>query len=218
VVWMAVLSNANAELQLFLPGWVRARGLGTYQSVFFGGQALGSVVWGLLADRIGLMPTLLTAAAATALGASTIRFWPLIDTRHLNRESATPWPEPDLMVEPERFAGPVVVEVTYTVAPEDEPALLAQLDDLRRSRMRTGAVQWGMFRAGEVPGRLVELYVVATWDEHLRQHRGRLTGADEDLDRRVSAISLEPPRVVHLIPAERKGPDRATRDGAVVDR
>jgi MFS family permease len=55
--WMTVLSNLNAEVQLFLPRWVRARGLGTYQMIFFGGQAIGALAWGLLADRIGLVPT-----------------------------------------------------------------------------------------------------------------------------------------------------------------
>jgi len=49
---------------------------------------------------------------------------------------------------------------------------------------------------------MVEVYVVATWDEHLRQHGGRLTGADEQLDRQVKALADEPPRVVHLLPAE----------------
>ncbi|MDG6105778.1 MFS transporter [Dactylosporangium aurantiacum] len=199
--WMAVLSNANAELQLFLPRWVRARGLGTYQSVFFGGQAVGAFAWGLLANRAGLVPALLAAAAVTVAGAATVPLWPLIDTRHLNRDPATPWPQPRLTVEPDRFAGPVVVEVTYTIAAEDEPAFLAMADALRRTRMRTGAVQWGVFRAGEFPDRMVEVYVVPSWDEHLRQHSGRMTGADEELDRRVAALSAPPPTVVHLLPA-----------------
>ena len=34
--WIAVLSDINAELQLFLPAWVRARGLSVYQMVLFG--------------------------------------------------------------------------------------------------------------------------------------------------------------------------------------
>ena len=201
--WMAVLSNANAELQLFLPHWVRARGLGTYQSVFFGGQAVGAFAWGLLANHVGLVPTLLAAGAVTVAGVATVPVWPLIDTHHLDRSPAAPWPEPRLAVEPDRFAGPVVVEVTYTIAAGDEPAFLALVDALRRTRMRTGAVRWGMFRAGETPGRMVEVYVVPTWDEHLRQHSGRMTGADEDIDRRVVALSAEPPTVVHLLPADR---------------
>lgn len=39
--WIAFLSNVNAALQLFLPGWVRARGLAVYQMVLFGAQAAG---------------------------------------------------------------------------------------------------------------------------------------------------------------------------------
>ncbi|WP_433201207.1 MFS transporter [Dactylosporangium sp. CS-047395] len=198
--WMAVLSNANAGLQLFLPGWVRARGLGAYQSAFFGGQAVGALGWGLIAQHLGLVPAMLTAAGVTAAGAATIRLWPLRETRHLDRDPATPWPEPRLTVEPERFAGPIVVEVTYLVAPGNERAFLAESDALRRTRMRTGAVQWGLFRAGETEGELVEIYVVPSWDEHLRQHTGRLTGADAEVDHRVRALSERPPTVVHLLP------------------
>ena len=33
-------------MQLFLPGWVRARGLAVYQVVFAGGQALGALAVG----------------------------------------------------------------------------------------------------------------------------------------------------------------------------
>jgi MFS family permease len=198
--WMTVLSNLNAEVQLFLPRWVRARGLATYQTVFFGGQAIGSLVWGLVADRVGLVPAVLVAAGATALGAATIPLAPLMPTRHLNRDPARPWPDPSLKVDPEPDAGPVVVEITYTVAPEDEAAFLAEMPGLRRSRLRTGAVQWGVFRTGEAPDQLVEVYVVPSWDEHLRQHSGRMTGADEELDRRVRALSRVEPTAVHRLP------------------
>ncbi|WP_199512047.1 MFS transporter [Nucisporomicrobium flavum] len=200
--WMAVLSSLNAEVQLFLPRWVRARGLGTYQTVFFGGQAIGAVLWGLVADRIGLVPALLAAGAATALGVATIPLGPLLPSRHLNREPARPWPDPHLKIEPDPDAGPVVVEVSYTVAPEDEAAFLAAMPRLRRSRQRTGAVQWGVFRTGESPDQLVEVYVVPSWDEHLRQHSGRMTGADEELERHVRALSHPEPRVVHRLPIE----------------
>jgi transmembrane secretion effector len=92
--------------------------------------------------------------------------------------------------------------VTYTILPEQEAAFLDEVDRLRRSRMRTGAVQWGVFRAGEVPDQMVEVYVVPTWGEHLRQHGGRMTGSDQELDRRVRALSAVPPRVIHLLPAD----------------
>jgi MFS family permease len=201
--WMTVLANVNADVQMFLPRWVRARGLGTYQTVFFGGQALGALAWGLVADQIGLVPTLLAAAALTAAGAATIPLWPLMDSRHLNREPAVYWPEPQLAVEPDPAAGPIVILVDYAVKPENEPAFLAAMRRVKRSRMRTGAVQWGLFRRGEQPDHLVEVYVVPTWDEHLRQHTGRLTGADQEIEEQARVLSEGTPEVVHLLPPHR---------------
>lgn len=200
--WMTVLSSINANVQMFLPGWVRARGLSTYQIVFFGGQGLGALAWGLVADRIGLVSTFLVAAVLTAAGGATVRWWPLIEARHMNRDAVSYWPEPQIAVEPDRATGPVVVMVRYTIAAADEPAFLAAMQGVRRSRLRTGAVQWGLFRPGEDPGRIVEIYVVPSWDEHLRQHEGRLTGSDQETEARARALSQAEPEVTHLLPAE----------------
>jgi hypothetical protein len=76
VAWIAFLSNVNAALQLFLPRWVRARGLSVYQMVLFGVQAAGAVIWGVLAGTTGLVPAFLISAAIMAAGAATLRFWP----------------------------------------------------------------------------------------------------------------------------------------------
>ena len=200
--WMAVLANVSAIVQMFLPRWVRARGLGAYQVVFFGGQALGALAWGLIAERIGLVNTFLAASLLTALGTATLARWPLMETRHLDREPAVFWPEPDLTVEPDPEAGPVVVTATWTVTKENEARFLSAMHSVRRTRMRTGAVQWGIFRHGEVEGRLVEVYVVPSWGEHLRQHTGRLTGTDRDIELRASALAEGPPDVAHLLPPD----------------
>jgi MFS family permease len=200
--WMAVLANVNAIVQMFLPRWVRARGLGAYQVVFFGGQALGALAWGLIAQRIGLVNTFLAAAVLTVLCTATLARWPLIETRHLDREPAVFWPEPNLTVTPDPEAGPVVVVATYTVAPEDEPEFLAAMRSVRHTRMRTGAVQWGIFRHGETQHRLQEIYVVPTWGEHVRQHTGRLTGTDRDIELRAQALAEGPPEVAHLLPPD----------------
>jgi MFS family permease len=199
--WMTVLSSLSANVQLFLPGWVRARGLGTYQIVFFGGQALGALMWGLVADVIGLVETFEVASAGMLAGAVTLRWWPLIESAHLNRETVSYWPEPDLGYEPDRSEGPIVIAASYAVTPDNEAAFLAAMQDVRRSRMRTGAVQWGLFRAGERPDRIVEMYVVPSWDEHLRQHEGRLTGTDQEIETRARALVDGAPEVMHLLPA-----------------
>ncbi|MEA2589294.1 MAG: hypothetical protein QOH66_2221, partial [Actinomycetota bacterium] len=56
LAWIAVISDVNAALQLFLPAWVRARGLSAFLTVLFGSQALGAVLWGGLAERLALVP------------------------------------------------------------------------------------------------------------------------------------------------------------------
>ena len=52
----------------------------------------------------------------------------------------------------------------------------------------------------EKPDRFVEVFSVASWDEHLRQHDGRLTAADRDAEDAVGALSDPPPRAEHLLP------------------
>ena len=73
--WIAVISDVNAALQLFLPAWVRARGLSAFLTVLFGSQALGAVLWGGLAERLALVPTFLVAAGVMLVGAVTVRAW-----------------------------------------------------------------------------------------------------------------------------------------------
>lgn len=68
VAWIAFLSNVNAALQLFLPKWVRARGLSVYLMVLFGAQAAGAAIWGAVAGTAGLVPAFLISAAVMAAG------------------------------------------------------------------------------------------------------------------------------------------------------
>ncbi len=42
---------------------------------------------------------------------------------------------------------------------------------------------------GETPHTFVETFVVASWEEHLRQHRDRLTSADRDFDAQARGLS-----------------------------
>ena len=72
IAWLWVLMTVTGALQVFLPGWVRARGLSMYNIVFAGGQAIGALLWGLLAQWWGLVPVFLAAAAVMALGTATV--------------------------------------------------------------------------------------------------------------------------------------------------
>jgi MFS family permease len=198
--WLCMLATMNGNLQMFLPAWVRARGLSIYQMVFAGGQAVASVVWGVLAEWFGLVPTLLLAAILLALGAASVAVWPLRDVSGLDRSPAVYWPEPHLEVDPDLEDGPVLVTVTYTVAPEQVPRFLEAMVPVRRMKMRTGAASCAVYLDGANPLRFVEVSQYPSWAEHLRQHGGRLTGSDQALEAAAGALADGPPRVEHLLP------------------
>jgi MFS family permease len=199
IAWIALLSGFNASLQLFLPGWVRARGLSVYQMVFFGAQALGALLWGALANGVGLVPTFLAAAALMAAGACTIRIWPLLDTKGMDRSRVVFWEEPQLSEDAGADDGPVVVSTTFTIAAEHEERFLRAMERVRLSRLRTGATQWGLFRDVEHPHRFVEIFTVPTWDEHQRQHAERQTGTDRAYVEEANALSHPALRTEHYI-------------------
>jgi MFS family permease len=199
VAWIAVLSSVNAALQLFLPSWVRARGLSAYLTVLFGSQALGAVLWGAVAGPLSLVPTFLVAAFMMLAGAATIRFWPLYETSGMDRSPVVFWPDPRLALQLEPESGPVLVQTTYTIAPDRLETFLRHMAQVRLTRLRTGATQWSLYRDGEAAQRFVEVFFVASWEEHLRQHGGRYTGFDQEIDQRARALSDPAPQTSHLI-------------------
>lgn len=202
VAWIAVLSSMNASLQLFLPEWVRARGLSVYLTVLFGSQAFGAVMWGAIAVPLGLKATFVVAALVMLIGVATFRVWRLIDTNDSDRSPAVFWLAPQLAVQTAPDDGPVVVRTVYTIAPDREEPFLRAMARARLSRLRTGATQWGLFRDGEIPHQFVELFVVASWEEHSRQHTDRFTSDDQAIDDEVKGLSDPPAETSHLISAE----------------
>ena len=202
VAWITVLVQINASMQLVLPNWVRARGLAVYQLIFMGGQAIAAAGWGLLAEYAGISTSLACAAAVLALGAATIAWWPTHDVKGLDPSPAVYWPAPALLIDPDSVDGPVVVTLRYRVSPANAKEFLRAMQVVARSRRRTGATRWDLFRDGEDLEKFVEIFTVPSWEEHLRQHGGRLTGFDRKAEERARALAEAPPDVEHLFPAD----------------
>jgi predicted MFS family arabinose efflux permease len=198
VAWTAFLSTVNAALQLFLPRWVRARGLSVYQMVLFGTQAAGAAIWGVVAGAAGLVAAFLVAAVVMAAGAATLWFWPFHEIADMDR-SPVRWPEPQLLASADPGDAPVLVRTTYTVAAEKEQQFLQAMARLRQSRLRTGAIDWALYQDGQNPCLFIELYGVQSWEEHLRQHRDRQTGTDLQYRDDAAALSDPQPQIGHYV-------------------
>ena len=198
IAWLWVLMTVTGSLQAFLPGWVRARGLSMYNIVFAGGQAIGAFLWGLLAQWWGLLPVFLVAAAVMALTTATIGVWPLRDVAGLDRDLVVFMPDPTLVGDPDPDEGPVLVTLTYTVEDARMPGFVEVMKEVRRSRLRTGATSCELYQDGADPSQFLQISEYPTWGEHLRQHTGRLTGADQALYEAAMALATGPPEVRHL--------------------
>jgi hypothetical protein len=198
--WMAITSTLQGEMQLILPAWVRARGMALYTVTFMGCQTAGALIWGFVADQLGLRAAVLASAAVVLAGVGAGLFWRLPETGHLDPQPAAYWGDPRVAFDPEPDAGPVLVAIHLTVAAEKQQAFLAAMEQLRLSRLRTGATSWELYRDGERPDRFVEIFRVSSWEEHLRQHQGRLTATDQVVEEAALASSDPPPYADHLLP------------------
>lgn len=176
--WTSTTSTFNVAVQLSVPGWVQARALGAYQTVFWCGMAFGSSLWGFIAEHASTKQSLLSASAGMLLSL------PLALRFHLLRGTPpdlTPYqlnrPGPQVAIEPNPEDGPVLVSIEYRIRPSDYGAFAHAVHQLRTVRMRDGAIRWGVFRDTAVPERIVENFVVESWLEFLRE-RERMTKSD----------------------------------------
>lgn len=198
--WTATVSTINAELQLFLPGWVRARAIAVYLMTFMGTMAIASPIWGALTQRASLPVAVLVASTLTAVGAVAGLAVRIPESDAADRAALEYWNDPSLGVAPAPDAGPVQVLVEYQVAAADEADWLQAMQAMRRSRLRSGAFRWELYRIGERPDRFVEVFAVPSWEEHERQHRDRLTAEDQAIEDAAFAFTVTPPSAVHLLP------------------
>lgn len=200
--WTATVSTIISELQLFLPGWVRARAIAIYLMVFLGSQAGAAPLWGLVTQQVGLQAAVVASATLVGLGALVGLALPVPESRDLDRTPLAYWGPAAVPLEPQSDVGPILVATEYEVSAEDEPAFLRAMEALRRSRLRSGASRWELHRVGECPDRFVEQFQVPTWAEHQRQHDGRLTAEDQAIEDAVFARVAGSPRARHLVPAD----------------
>lgn len=205
--WIAVLSSLNAAAQFVAPAWARARALGAYQTIFQGGLAGGSALWGVVTDATSLDTALVIAAIALAATAALAPLLRLGGLDALDLRPALSWPEPHLDLHEGDRPRPVLTERRYRVAPEQVDAFLAAMSELRRVRRRDGATSWTLYEEAAVPGLYVEAFTSPSWEEHVRQSR-RFTHEDQPLRDRIAALSSTPPDgedVIHLLGVRRGG-------------
>jgi MFS family permease len=208
--WIAVVATLNVSAQAALPAWVRGRGLAVYATVMFGAMTLGSLAWGEAASLFGLPAAHYLAAEGALAAIPLLRRWKLHTGAGLDLTPSMHWPEPVLSEEVPDDRGPVLVMLEYRIAPRDRDAFLAAIRRVAAERKRDGAYDWGVFEDTEDNGRWIEVFLVDSWLEHMRQH-DRVTNADRTLEEAVGRFQMGgPPKVTHLVAPEAGGTSVST--------
>ncbi|RWL80830.1 MAG: MFS transporter [Mesorhizobium sp.] len=198
--WVIALSHFNVTVQMSTPRWVVGRVLSIYQTATFGGIALGSWIWGVVADAHGAEIALIAAAVAMLAGAAIGFVLPLPKQTVLNLDPLNRFKEPTLSLDLKPRSGPIAVMIEYIIREDDVPDFLATMAERGRIRRRDGARNWTLARDLENPSVWIEHYHTPTWVEYIRHNR-RATHADAVVGERIRALHSgeSPPRVRRMI-------------------
>jgi len=190
--WVTVLSSLAAGTQSVAPAWVRARAVATNLVTNQASLAFGSILWGFVASHF---------STPIALGASVVAMALLLA---LNRRTRVAFADeadvtpgatlPDLSIPmmPAPEDGPVLIQIEYRIASENQPAFLKAIHKIEATRRRNGAGSWRVFRDLEQEGRFVERFVIDSFAEYTRL-RTRMTQTDRRLQE--SAEQFQQPDV-----------------------
>lgn len=190
--WLGSFSTFNISVQMSTAPWVQARVLAIYQTVVFGGMAVGSWAWGQVAHQLGLDLThvvvgaLFLASLALHLRARLPSAEQIPDLGPL--ASRLEDPKPTL-----RFdfgQGPILVLVEYRVPEANTAAFVEAMEEVGHLRRRDGAWRWDLFEDVGDPTLWFETFTLDSWFEYLRQRR-RGTAGDEAAIARARAL-LDP--------------------------
>jgi len=198
--WLLTISTCNITVQLASPRWVVGRALSLMQMCVFGGMAIGSWVWGHIAEAAGL-PTALAVSAAVTAATALLGFpFRLPQQDKADLEPSRAGVQVDVAVPPGLQAAAVVLTVEYRVAPQDAHAFLEAMLEKRRIRRRDGARRWTLMQDLADPEIWIERFHNPSWTDYLRQ-RNRATIADREIEERVRAFHRGdgPPLVRRLI-------------------
>ena len=197
--WIIFISLINALVQNLAPDWVRARVLAIFMLVYQGSYALGAAAWGTVAQRSGIEIALVCAGLGT-IASTAIALVAKLPDSTVDLSPWNHWRMPVVINEggSDLEKGPVLVTVEYTVNPKRTAEFVDTMHEYGRTRRRDGAYQWAIFRDTEVADRYLEIFLVNSWAEHLRQH-ARQTQADGELEGRINSCLSGEPMVRHLI-------------------
>ena len=209
LVWTTTTLNSTA--QLLSPRWVRGRTMSLWSLAFAGVFPIGAILSGAFADALTTTSAyVLISMACVGLGVVSIRSGIPVLGEIVPPEFDPGRPPPQHVETLD--SGPVMILNSFRIVPSQSDSFLATMNELRLVRLRTGAYRWRLYRDSSDPTRLVEVFLVVSWREHLNQHRriddasaaliGKARSFDQDggpRSRHLLAVDVERPSDLDLL-------------------
>ncbi|TKT70801.1 MFS transporter [Afipia massiliensis] len=195
--WMIAVTLFNIGVQLSTPRWVAGRALAAYQAAIAGGVAIGSWLWGYVANGVGIGNALLIAGAVMFVSPVLAIWLRMPSTEGANNDAVDALEEPEVNLSISQRSGPIVVEIEYRVSQQKARAFYTTMLQLQAIRQRNGAYDWSIARDIADPELWIERYHCPTWLDYLRQ-RNRSTQSEREIQLRAIGFHLGPePIKVH---------------------
>lgn len=175
-------------------------------SLSFGGiLPIGSILAGVLADATSTTAAIgVMSASAGLIGLVSPRLRvPSVNTVASPEFSERPRPTHDTTV----AGGPVIVLNAWQIEETDLGEFTALMNEVRLIRLSTGAHRWNLMRNATDPLRIVEVFEIRSWEEHLSQH-GRIDDSSAATIGKARAFDTgDGPTTRHLIAIDPENPE-----------
>lgn len=188
--WVAISSTIHTVVQTSVPSWVRARAVAIFILIFQGSMALGSIIWGFAASRVGVPYALCLSVLTMICGLVYTRRHALQVAGEAHTTASPALAHPEVACEPDPEDGPVAVQIRYRIQPSERTAFLFAVHEAGLARQRNGGTGWHLYRDLADQERYMESFVVASWADYLRQ-RSRATVADRQVESTVAAFQKD---------------------------
>jgi MFS family permease len=185
------------------PKWIGARVLAIYLLVLNGGLAIGSVIWGTVANVFGIQITLSVASLALA---ATIIAKKRYSSTLLNDLDFTPVSDhwslpPQSSIDPSQYENQALITIEYS---KIDPSLSEEFEhhvhELGRLLKSEGMAYWELFQDPTDTGHYIEIRIADTWTDHMRQHE-YVTKNVQVMEDRIRALIKDcpTPTISHYI-------------------
>jgi hypothetical protein len=203
VAYITILSKFYTIGMKSAPKWIGARVLAVYLLILNGGLAVGSVIWGTIANTVGIPITL--SVASIALAATIIarkRYsTTLVDDLDFTPAGSDYWSlPPQLSVDRPNSEGQALITIDYRIDPKSSDEFEQSIRELGRTLKSEGMTYWELFQDPVDIGHYLEIRIADTWTDHMRQHE-RVTKNVQVMEDRIRELLKDGPQpiVLHYI-------------------